>query len=50
MISPWKHEKHDKEDFVLRLDKGFSEMKDLFDHGRQTLTPVEGQNYDEWSK
>ena len=39
-----------KKDFILRSgDKGFSEMKDLFDHGRRTLTPVEGpQLGDEW--
>jgi len=39
-----------KKDFVLRPgDKGFSEMKDLFDHGRRTLIPVEGQQLsDAW--
>jgi hypothetical protein len=41
-----------KKDFVLRPgDKGFSEMKGLFDHGRRMLTPAEGQQLsDEWSQ
>lgn len=34
--------------FVLRQgDKGFSEMKDLFNHGRKTLSPVENQQLPE---
>ena len=39
-----------KKDFVLRRgDKGFDEMKDLFNHGIRTLTPVEGQQLsDQW--
>jgi hypothetical protein len=39
-----------KKDFVLGPgDKGFSEMKDLFNHAKRTLTSVEGQQLsDEW--
>jgi hypothetical protein len=39
-----------KKDFVLRRgDKGFDEMKDLFNHGIRTLTPIEGQQLsDPW--
>jgi hypothetical protein len=39
-----------KKDFVLKPgDKGFSDMKELFNHGIQTLTPVEGQKLsEEW--